>query len=130
MKYIIEKMKTLDEINFLVKDIDRTRIPDLVSELSQFYILHSFISTVNLIKNENTDYLYNQVEVQRFEQLISQLRSDLKGIKIIPKITLEELMMQFPEKEKEFVEKYSKDERVNISKYFDSLLQKLTIESV
>lgn len=125
MEYIVEKKEASDEIKFLARSIDRIHVSELINELTHFYLLDTFMKAINTLNNDNSFDFTNQIEVKSLEQLIIKFNSDLNGIKINPKITFEDLILQFPQRKKEFVDKYSDLERVNLSKIFDSIINAL-----
>lgn len=127
MKYIKLEGDSSENIKFYVASINRIQVPNLINELTNYYILHSFLKAIDSINKCNIDIFKLSEEDQNFNTLVDQIKNDLTAIESITIVPLEELIVQFPKRGNEFFEKLSDADRGHMSIFFDLVIKELVM---
>ncbi|WP_167882004.1 hypothetical protein [Leptospira bouyouniensis] len=129
MNYIQNQNQSEDCIRFTKKSVNRAEISGLIEELFNFYLLQIFLDEIVQYKVENPiEFSRIMLEDDRIRELTKTIKNKLCDIKMIPEVSLSELLRNFPNIEKRYLENYTEKERENINELFKAVISNIILE--
>ncbi|TGK45930.1 hypothetical protein EHQ10_18690 [Leptospira bouyouniensis] len=109
--------------------MNRAEISGLIEELFNFYLLQIFLDEIVQYKVENPiEFSRIMLEDDRIRELTKTIKNKLCDIKMIPEVSLSELLRNFPNIEKRYLENYTEKERENINELFKAVISNIILE--